>query len=89
MGGAGVSGDRWFWYKRGYWEMAVNAINRKDANEHIKVSAPGAVFTGEHQLSVTTMATGMVTAKRQAQIHEAMLDMVDDWNAKKQAQEPK
>lgn len=62
----------WYWYKLGYWEMAVNAVSKKDADEHIKSSAPGAKYNGNFEPSRynTGTATGMVTEKMQAVIHE-------------------
>lgn len=61
----------WYWYKRGGWEMAVNAVNRSDADQHIRSSAPGAKYQGERLPSrVYSTATGMVTAKMQQVIHD-------------------
>jgi hypothetical protein len=71
--------DRWFYYKRGGWAMAVNAVNRNDANAHIKRSAPGAVFQGEGIYPAhESVITGMVTDARHKQIREKMEETSHD-----------
>jgi hypothetical protein len=71
MGGA----VNYYWYKRGGWEIAVDAMSKHDADQYIKIHAPGAKFVGSWVPSssgVRSTATGAVTAKRQAQIHETL-----------------
>ena len=59
----------WYAYKRGGWEIAVDAMNRPDASQHIKLHAPGAVFQGEFTPSHSyNNMTAMTTACRQEQI---------------------
>jgi len=74
--------DRWFWFKRGGWSICVNAISRNDAREHIGIHAPGAAFQGERTPTRNdVMTTGMVTAKREAQIHEFVEQERREWIA--------
>ena len=61
----------WYSYKRGGWEIAVDAMNIQDASQHIKREAPGAVYRGEFTPPTwdhPSMATAMTTSRRQAQI---------------------
>lgn len=66
----------WFWYKRGGWEIAVDAVSRRDADNLISIHAMGAKFTGEHApptgaKAQYSTATAMTTEKRQAEISNA------------------
>jgi hypothetical protein len=61
----------WYSYKRGGWEIAVDATSKQDAAEHIKLHALGAVCQGELTPPTApnwSTATAMTTAKRQKQI---------------------
>ena len=63
----------WYAYKRGGWQIAVDAINQRDAAQHIKHAAPGAEYQGEFTppsmtSGKTSMATAMVTERREAEI---------------------
>ena len=61
----------WYMYKRGGWEIAVDAINAQDAGATIKVQAPGAQYQGEFtppSWDHPSMATAIVSEKRQEQI---------------------
>lgn len=61
----------WYMYKRGGWEIAVDAINVQDAGRTIKVQAPGAHFQGEFTPPTwdhPSIATAIVSERRQAQI---------------------
>jgi hypothetical protein len=62
----------WYSYKRGGWQIAVDAINQKDAAQHIKQHAPGAEYQGEIWILPTmenpSMATAMVTLRREEEI---------------------
>ena len=64
----------WYSYKRGGWEIAVDAINQRDAAQHIERNAYGAEYQGEFTPPTRTysMATAMTTARRQEQISEAI-----------------
>lgn len=63
----------WYFYKRGGWEIAVNAVNKRDAAEHIKRSAPGAKFQGSWEpLRTYSTVTAMVTWKKQQEIHDEL-----------------
>lgn len=62
----------WYAYKLGGWEIAVDAMNQRDAAQHIKLAAPGAVFEGIFNPPVApnwSMRTAMVTERRDEQIH--------------------
>jgi len=37
----------WYAFECNYWQIAVDAVNRRDAQQHIKHAAPGAKFRGE------------------------------------------
>jgi transcriptional regulator of nitric oxide reductase len=66
----------WYSYKRGGWDIAVDAINQRDAAQHIKTQAPGAVFRGQitpPTWNSPSMATAMVTARRDNQIRAACM----------------
>jgi hypothetical protein len=62
----------WYSYKLGGWQIAVDAINRQDAAQHIKRAAPGAEYQSEfnppHMVNTWSMATAMVTERRDAEI---------------------
>jgi hypothetical protein len=61
----------WHWYTRGGWQIAVDAVSKQDAAEHIKRHAPGAEYRGEYpppSMASPSIATAMTTAKRQEQI---------------------
>jgi hypothetical protein len=65
-----------YWYKRGGWEIAVDAVSRQDANQHVQRWAYGAVFQGERtppSMLHPSTATGMTTPRRQEQIHDALM----------------
>lgn len=64
--------DRWFNYKRNFWHICVNATGRRDADEHIKRSAPGAKYIGDGLPANPEYVTGMVTEKRHIEIHNSM-----------------
>jgi hypothetical protein len=71
----------WYLYKRGGWEIAVDAMNAQDAAKTIKIQAPGAQFQGEFtppSWDAPSMATAIVSDKRQAQIR---------WRAMRENQE--
>lgn len=58
----------WYWYKLGGWEIAVDAVSRRDADNHIRIHARGAKFQGEAYPPISpnwSTATAMVTTKRQ------------------------
>jgi hypothetical protein len=58
----------WYSYKCGGWQIAVDAINQRDAAEHIKIYAPEAVYQGEFNppsMANPSTATAMTTARRQ------------------------
>ncbi len=63
----------WYAYKRGGWEIAVDAVSKKDAASYIAIYAPGAVSHGEMipptSASYSTL-TAMTTPARQEQIIE-------------------
>ena len=83
--------EGYYFFQRDYWVIGVNAISEADARQHIKTHALGAKFNGFHYPTKSELATatGMVTAKRQEQIHEEMLDLVQEWNERKLKQEVK
>jgi len=61
----------WYAYRLGNWEIAVDAINQRDAAQHIKRAAPGAQFEGEYHPPVApkwSNYTAMVTEQREKQI---------------------
>ena len=61
----------WYAYKRGGWQIAVDAINQHDAAQYIKRAAPGAEYQGEFtppSMAHPSMATAMVTPKWDAEI---------------------
>lgn len=61
----------WYRYKRGGWEIAVDAINIQDAAKTIREQAPGAQFVGEFTPPTwdhPSMATAIVSERRQQQI---------------------
>ena len=61
----------WYWYKRGGWEIAVDAVSQRDAAQHIARHAPGAEYHGQYTpptMQNPSIATAMVTAKRDEQI---------------------
>ncbi len=63
----------WYAYKRGGWQIAVDAIDVMDAGRHIRKHAPGAQLQGEFEPPTwdsPSQATAMVTERRQAQISE-------------------
>jgi hypothetical protein len=65
----------WYAYRHGGWQIAVDAINQRDAAQHIKSAATGAEYQGEFvppRMSSGTMslATAMVTARREVEIRE-------------------
>jgi hypothetical protein len=65
----------WFWFKRGGWEIAVDAVSLKDARHHVNIFAFGAVYRGEltpPTMAFPSIATAMTTSKRQEQIHDAL-----------------
>lgn len=70
----------WYAYKRGGWEIAVDAVSQHDAAQHIKRNAFGAVFQGEFtpSHSLNTM-TAMVTPKREEIIRAAIEKEYQDW----------
>jgi hypothetical protein len=73
-----------YWYKRGGWEIAVDAVSRQDANHHIHRWAYGAVFQGEWKpptMLHPSTATGMITSRRQEQIHDALVRENEAWEA--------
>lgn len=62
----------WYAYKSGGWYIAVDALNQRDAAQHIKRAAPGATFEGEYHPPPApkwSNYTAMVTASREEQIH--------------------
>jgi hypothetical protein len=74
----------WYWYKRGGWEIAVDAISRQDANQHIKRHATGAVFQGEFtppSMQHPSIATAIVTDRRQEQISNTIRREQEEWEA--------
>ena len=74
----------WYSYKRGGWEIAVDAMSQRDAAQHIKIHAPGAVFQGEFtppSMMHPSMATAMVTARRQEEISETIRLQDAAWEA--------
>ena len=61
----------WYSYKRGGWQIAVDAINQRDAAQHIKHAAGGAEYQGEFippSMNNPSIATAMVTERREAEI---------------------
>ena len=62
----------WYWYKQGGWEIAVDAVSKADADQHIKINAPGAKYIGVGEptpmYSGWSTATAMTTARRQEEI---------------------
>ena len=61
---------RYYFYRRNHWEIGVDAIDRKDADQYIRANATGAKYIGYFVPAQETTATGAVTAKRQRQIME-------------------
>ncbi len=64
----------WYSYKRGGWQIAVDAVNQQDAAKHIKLFAPGAEYQGKlnpPSMEYPSMATAMTTPARQEQITNA------------------
>lgn len=59
---------KYYFYRRNHWEIGVDAVNKKDADEYIRVNATGAKFIGSFVPAQENTATGAVTAKRQRQI---------------------
>jgi hypothetical protein len=70
----------WYAYKRGGWEIAVDAVSQHDAAQHIKRAASGAEYQGEFSPphAYTTM-TAMVTARREQAIHDALEREYQAW----------
>ncbi len=61
----------WYMYKRGGWEIAVDAINVQDAAKVIRVQAPGAQYQGEFippTWDHPSMATAIISERRQVEI---------------------
>lgn len=63
----------YYFYRRGYWEIGVDAMNRKDADQYIKANSPGAKFIGKFIPERETTATGAVTEKRQQEIRKNLV----------------
>ena len=64
----------WYAYKSGSWNIAVDALNQRDAAQHIKHAAPGATFEGIYQPPTApkfSNYTAMVTERRDEQIRAA------------------
>ena len=67
----------WYSYKRGGWEIAVDATSKQDAAAHIKIHALGAEYQGEYNPPTApnySTATAMTTAKRQEQISQKVTE---------------
>ena len=65
----------WYAYRLNNWLIAVDAMNQRDAAQHIKRAAPGAVFEGEIRPPSApswSVATAMITERREEQIREAL-----------------
>lgn len=66
----------WYAYKLGGWEIAVDAVSKFDAAQHIRINAPGAEYVGEFTpgniINGFSIATAMTTAKRQEEISQRM-----------------
>lgn len=63
--------DNWYWYKLGGWEIAVCAINKRDADAHIKRRAYGAEYRGSYPpptMAHPSTATAMVTPRMDEQV---------------------
>lgn len=61
----------WYIYQRGGCQIAVDAINIQDAAKTVMMQAPGAQLLGEFtppSWDHPSMATAIVSEKRQAQI---------------------
>ena len=81
----------WYAYHRGGWQIAVHAINQRDAAQHIKRSAPGATFDGE-MFSLPTWnnpspATAMITERVQEIIHAQVMREYEEGAALKKLME--
>ncbi|MBC8508880.1 MAG: hypothetical protein H8D34_28830 [Chloroflexi bacterium] len=73
----------WYSYKSGGWQIAVDAINQRDAAQHIKIIAPGAKYMGEFTpprmtSGAISMATATATERREAEIraHYAQINLL-------------
>ena len=62
----------YYFYRRGYWEIGVDAISKKDADDYIAVNAMGAKYIGRHIPPRETMATGAITPARQHEIRDSL-----------------
>ncbi len=63
----------WYLYRRGGWQIAVDAVNAQDAAKTVRMQAPGAQLQGEFTPQTwdhPSMATAIVSERRQAQISE-------------------
>lgn len=63
----------WYLYRRGGWQIAVDAMNAQDAAQTVRMQAPGARLEGEFTPATwdhPSMATAIVSERRQAQISE-------------------
>ena len=63
----------WYSYKRGGWQIAIDALNQRDAAQHIKRVAPGAIYQGKlnpPSMKNASLATAIVTPARDVEIRE-------------------
>ena len=63
----------WYFYKSGGWEVAVDAMNKLDADHTVSIQARGAKYVGEFtppSMQNPSPVTAIVSARRQEQISE-------------------
>lgn len=68
----------WYWYHSGAWQIAVDAVNRRDANGYVRRYAPGATYDGEYRPPTApnwSTATAMTTERRQVEISNSMREL--------------
>jgi len=71
----------WYAYKRGGWEIGVDAMNQHDASKYIQQHAQGAKFMGAFTPGFAwNSMTAMTTYDRQRQIHEYAVKEMEEYN---------
>jgi hypothetical protein len=64
---------KYYWFQRGGFTLAVDAVSVNDAREYAKLWIPGAEYRGKfNSTSFPKTACGGTTARRQAIISERM-----------------
>lgn len=74
----------WYAYHRGGWQIAVDAINKHDADTLKRREFPDAAFDGEFtppSMMYPSIATAFVTPRRQEQISETIRRENEEWEA--------